>query len=823
MILQKASPEEQKQLLEVIKFEEFLLNVIRNVPKRIMRENTNLDPPLHIELRNISNEEFRQKLLKQKGEIAYHIIRQRINGKMINQERKDLELIEKELGELFIKQPPSFRSVEKIKTIFGNLKVDEQLRDGKFHLLEKDTYLSQLRQIKNLSKPQSIEKENWNSLIKQTETVIKTIQAFGQTDKEIDKMLINQELLILKSIISKLSNEEQQQEQKSQDPMNENYRTYLQLMIKIVKIKTLSLQEEMELLNELFEKVLIFAGKLDQIQRYEEENQTKFQNRFQEFIQECIGRFEKSQLIEEDQNFCLNKESLEFQLFKRGNDNTQIKISDFLQQLVVSVQKNWLNSSIAPTPNSNKIFQFNKYKKYTQRIMKKKMQKYQKNKLVQFKSSKTSQIMNNGKSNKVQCLLQFRFLLIVFQILQLLFVRKSQSNYGFRKRIKESEIFQKIKILQKDWQTQHDRIEGKMQEMLRRIDELQEQISHEANLNKRDQYLKELDETTEQLDQQIENISEMGQQLRLLTDFVNHIRKGLIRVEGKINEMKEQLKSIGNDIKFLRGKSVEQLFEIRKWKVLKEAALKNAKSIYRYSHKGEKKEDKLSILINLEQIDDTNGEVNEFLLEEHETVLLIHGVAGSGKSTTAKKIEEFIWKLHNNNKKIRNQILIPVYISLPSLKNPVFQAVEEALHQDEYGFDELQLRECKEKLEKKEFRLLLIMDSYDEMKLENIQKNLYMNNKVKQNWSDPLVIFTTRSEIFTSSNYTFWFAPDKKENLNDNKDNLKEIQLQKFNPSQIMEQFKVLKCWLSKYMNGKHKFQIKEDWISIILKRIGKN
>ena len=52
--------------------------------------------------------------------------------------------------------------------------------------------------------------------------------------------------------------------------------------------------------------------------------------------------------------------------------------------------------------------------------------------------------------------------------------------------------------------------------------------------------------------------------------------------------------------------------------------------------------------------------------------MLIHGIAGSGKSTTAKKIEEFIRKLHDMNKKVRNQVLIPVYISLPTLKNPVF-------------------------------------------------------------------------------------------------------------------------------------------------------
>ena len=29
--------------------------------------------------------------------------------------------------------------------------------------------------------------------------------------------------------------------------------------------------------------------------------------------------------------------------------------------------------------------------------------------------------------------------------------------------------------------------------------------------------------------------------------------------------------------------------------------------------------------------------------------MLIHGIAGSGKSITAKKIEEFVWKLHEKN------------------------------------------------------------------------------------------------------------------------------------------------------------------------------
>ncbi|CAK71747.1 unnamed protein product (macronuclear) [Paramecium tetraurelia] len=66
--------------------------------------------------------------------------------------------------------------------------------------------------------------------------------------------------------------------------------------------------------------------------------------------------------------------------------------------------------------------------------------------------------------------------------------------------------------------------------------------------------------------------------------------------------MKEQLKNIGNDIKFLRGKSVEQLFEIRKWNVLKEAAYKNVKTIYVPLKTLEKGKEEQSILMNFRRI-----------------------------------------------------------------------------------------------------------------------------------------------------------------------------------------------------------------------------
>jgi esterase/lipase len=52
--------------------------------------------------------------------------------------------------------------------------------------------------------------------------------------------------------------------------------------------------------------------------------------------------------------------------------------------------------------------------------------------------------------------------------------------------------------------------------------------------------------------------------------------------------------------------------------------------------------------MNLERFDDEEGEVNEFLLDggnNKSKVLLIHGIAGTSKSISAKKIEEFFMEI----------------------------------------------------------------------------------------------------------------------------------------------------------------------------------
>ncbi|CAD8118855.1 unnamed protein product [Paramecium primaurelia] len=122
---------------------------------------------------------------------------------------------------------------------------------------------------------------------------------------------------------------------------------------------------------------------------------------------------------------------------------------------------------------------------------------------------------------------------------------------GFRKRLKSLKFIEKLMSLQMQFLQKAKRQNFRRNVIYAESNRfLQKQITQEINVNKREQQLQEIDEITEKLDEYIQNISDMGQQLRLINDFLNHIRKRLLRVEGKINQMKDQLNSMGNDINF---------------------------------------------------------------------------------------------------------------------------------------------------------------------------------------------------------------------------------------------------------------------------------
>lgn len=57
-------------------------------------------------------------------------------------------------------------------------------------------------------------------------------------------------------------------------------------------------------------------------------------------------------------------------------------------------------------------------------------------------------------------------------------------------------------------------------------------------------------------------------------------------------------------------------------------------------------------------------------------------------------------------------------------------AMEETLKSDNYRFNDKQIIEFREAIEQNQFKLVIIMDSYDEIKSEFTNRNLILSNKL---------------------------------------------------------------------------------------------
>ncbi|CAD8113818.1 unnamed protein product [Paramecium primaurelia] len=352
-----------------------------------------------------------------------------------------------------------------------------------------------------------------------------------------------------------------------------------------------------------------------------------------------------------------------------------------------------------------------------------------------------------------------------------------------------------------------DSIKDELKSRMQKLDNLQQEIKLEGNFQKREELQVQLKKTYQELDESLDNISEMSEAMDISLLFLKSISMDVKQIKASIDNLQHSLNQVGDDIRKLRGKRYDELLEIRKQKVLLQSKLTEIDSVYiqlttiEYNPiTGEiiKFQDNvIETKLMSEQYNDFQGEVNEFIWDQNsqKDVMLLSGSAGSGKSKAARKIEELVWK----QKGILSK-WIPIYVSLPALKNPKFNIFEQALESENYQFDKYQIKEFKEAIQGQKEFIILILDSYDEMKQDCFQSNLILTNKLIQEFNTPnkqmKVIITTRKEILNTIGYQTWFYGESLQTL-------KEVQLQNFNKEQQNE-------YLNQYVELSVKRKIKE-------------
>ncbi|CAD8103770.1 unnamed protein product [Paramecium sonneborni] len=592
----------------------FCERTIKDYPQRIISIR-NIEKQATYELINLqfTEQDYKNKLSKQKGLIEYFQFILSIEKQKISWEELDLRLIEREFGEIFIKESHFEMIVEKF---IQDLNIDQLLENfiedqfENFQDLREDqekfsNLLSDLRKIKDQRIYQNlnqIEIDYYNQLANQTETVIKTMETFGKKEQNMFKMLIKEELMKFQSLISRYQQEikvkdettktqsnqneiylsKQKIQQKEKDQMqekdeqtdveylgkelkfyhNRNHTAYLKCMVKVIQFQQYQIKEEENLINKLLEEITCFADDLDQIQRFENETQKEYKQLFEGLFKELIKNFEQLAVTNinlsqmEDENFELYLERIKSKshLSQSANEKqeiiqTQPNISDFLNFLKAYFQEKLAEpKSFSKTLVQQELLIQQIKKLYLQDNQEEeKDEKFiQQKTLLDNLKQKFIDLTNNEnlkiKQGLVFTIIQissncFTDSIISFCSKTLILFWVSEKDQRVRNLLKnENLINMQMQILKKDWKTQNDRIAGEMEQILKRIDSLKEEIFHEPNINKRDLKLKQLDETTQQLDEYIGKISEMGQQFRLITDFVNFARKALLRQHWEQNQ-----------------------------------------------------------------------------------------------------------------------------------------------------------------------------------------------------------------------------------------------------------------------------------------------
>ncbi|KAK3263861.1 hypothetical protein CYMTET_27367 [Cymbomonas tetramitiformis] len=318
------------------------------------------------------------------------------------------------------------------------------------------------------------------------------------------------------------------------------------------------------------------------------------------------------------------------------------------------------------------------------------------------------------------------------------------------------------RALQENWESQKEKVQAAMEESMRRVEELSQQAAETESPEERKALWAEYKEAQEELEVRLGNLGGMEQQLGTAINFLKDMQKTLFRMEQKLAEISEQVAEIGVAVRYLAGRPIDEVFTMHVAKMrVKQAAAQKEVYIPLQAQRMHFDKDGRSLD---SAASDLLQHTMEFIHREQQgELLLISGYSGSGKTTFMDRVlMNRLWEEFEIASRTPGQTpYVPLYCSLPLLKQPLTDLIEESLEKQFY-FDTPQIREWKDALlyDPPRYGLVLVLDSYDELKMEYFEKNLYDSNDVEEKALLHKVIVTCRAEPLNGQqDYTNWFKP----------------------------------------------------------------
>ena len=89
--------------------------------------------------------------------------------------------------------------------------------------------------------------------------------------------------------------------------------------------------------------------------------------------------------------------------------------------------------------------------------------------------------------------------------------------------------------------------------------------------------------------------------------------------------------------------------------------------------------------------------------------------------------------------------VVPIFVSLPTLREPVTTAVEEAL--EAKGFSRRNIEELLNNGSNGRYRFVILLDAVDELKEKYRQRQLAVTNRLERWGPKTIVLFSARAEM----------------------------------------------------------------------------
>ena len=129
-------------------------------------------------------------------------------------------------------------------------------------------------------------------------------------------------------------------------------------------------------------------------------------------------------------------------------------------------------------------------------------------------------------------------------------------------------IGQMTAVLQGTWVSQKDGIRNKVEEKLKALDNLLENIRGQNNQETRELLIIKCKEAQDNLDIAISNLMGIEQATGIIVTFLGSLKKQMTVIEQSLAKVAEDVEEIKKDVKFLVGKTIPELIEFKCKKVM---------------------------------------------------------------------------------------------------------------------------------------------------------------------------------------------------------------------------------------------------------------